>query len=56
MKLGKSTTKARDMLRKAFGEHSLSRIKVSEWRSRFKPSRVSVEDDQCSGEQCTTVK
>jgi hypothetical protein len=49
MKLGKSTTETVEMLREAFGEHSLSRTAVFEWHSRFMASRVSVEDDECSG-------
>jgi hypothetical protein len=46
LELGKSATKTLEMLREAFGEHSLSRT-VFEWHSCFKASRVSVEDDQC---------
>jgi hypothetical protein len=46
VKLGKSTTETLEMLREAFGEHSLSRRAVFEWHSRFKASRVSVEDDE----------
>jgi hypothetical protein len=38
-----------EMLREAFGEHYLSRTAVSEWYSRFKVSRVSVEDNKRSG-------
>jgi hypothetical protein len=36
MKLGKSGTENLEMLREAFGEHSLGRTVVSEWHSRFK--------------------
>jgi hypothetical protein len=46
--LGKSATKTPEMLRKAFGEHCLSWTAVSEWHSRFKAGRVSVEDDKRS--------
>jgi hypothetical protein len=49
MTLGKSTTKTLEMLREAFGEHSLSRTAVFQWHSRFKAGRVSVEDDERSG-------
>jgi hypothetical protein len=45
-KLGKSATETLEMLREAFGEHSLSRTEVLEWHSRFKVDRVSVEDDE----------
>jgi hypothetical protein len=36
VKLGKSATKTPEMLREAFGEHSLSRTAVFQWHSRFK--------------------
>jgi hypothetical protein len=49
VKLGKSTTKTPEMLREAFGEHSLSQIVVFEWHPRFKASRVSVEGGKRSG-------
>jgi hypothetical protein len=38
VKLGKSATKTLEMLREAFGEHSLSQTAVSERHSRFKVS------------------
>jgi hypothetical protein len=43
MKLDKSATETIEMLREAFGEHSLSRTAVFEWHSCFKAGRVSVE-------------
>jgi hypothetical protein len=48
MKLGKSATKTLEMLREAFGEHSLRWTVVSEWLSCFKASQVSVEDNERS--------
>jgi hypothetical protein len=36
VKLGKSTTETPELLRKAFGKHSLSQAVVSERRSHFK--------------------
>jgi hypothetical protein len=42
VKLGKSATETLEILREAFGEHSLSRTAVSEWHSNFKASRMSV--------------
>jgi transposase len=54
VKLGKSATKVLEMLREAFGEHSLSQTAVFEWCSRFKAGRVSVEDDECSGRPSTS--
>jgi hypothetical protein len=51
MKLGKSTTETLEMLREAFGEHSLSWTAVFEWHSCVKAGQVSVEDDKHSGNQ-----
>jgi hypothetical protein len=50
MKLYKSSTETTEMLREAFGEHSLGRRAVFEWHSRFKASPVSLEDDKRSGQ------
>jgi hypothetical protein len=44
--LSKSTTKTPEMLREAFGEHSLSQTAVFEWHSCFKAGPVSAEDDK----------
>jgi hypothetical protein len=46
MKLGKSATETYEMLREAFGEHSLGWTAVFEWHSRFKACRVSTEDNE----------
>jgi hypothetical protein len=46
VKLCKSVIKTLEMLREVFGEHSLSRAAMSEWHSRFKASRASLEDDK----------
>jgi hypothetical protein len=54
VKLGKSTTRTLEMLREAFGEHSVSRTAVFEWHSRFKVSRMSVVDDEHSGRPGTS--
>jgi transposase len=54
VELGKSATETLEMLREAFGEHSLSRAVVFEWHSRFKAGRVSVEDDERSGRPSTS--
>jgi hypothetical protein len=40
LKLGKSATEALQMLRVAFGEHSLSLTAVFEWHSRFKAGQI----------------
>jgi hypothetical protein len=49
VKLGTSAIETLEMLREAFGKHSLSWTAVFEWHSRFKAGRVSVKDDECSG-------
>jgi hypothetical protein len=54
MKLGKSATKTLEMLREAFGEHSLSQTVVSEWYSHSEASLMSV-DDECSGRPSTST-
>jgi hypothetical protein len=51
LKLSKTATKTLEILCEAFGEHSLSRTAVFEWLSRFKASRVPVEDDERSRRQ-----
>jgi hypothetical protein len=53
MKL-RSATETLEMLREAFGEHSLSQTAVFEWHSRFKVGRVSAEDDRHSGQPSTS--
>jgi hypothetical protein len=50
VKFGKSATETHEMLREAFGEHSLSQTAVFEWHSCFKASWVSDRDDKCSGQ------
>jgi hypothetical protein len=54
VKLCKSATKILEMLHEAFGEHSSSWTAVFEWHSRFKAGRVSVEDDEHSGQPSTS--
>jgi hypothetical protein len=54
VKLGKSVTETLEMLRKAFGEHSLSQTVFFEWHSSFKTSQVSAEDDEHSGQPNTS--
>jgi hypothetical protein len=49
VKLGKFATETFEMLREAFGEHSLSQTAVFEWYSHFKAGRVSVEDHEHLG-------
>jgi hypothetical protein len=54
VKLGKSATETLEMLREAFGEHSLSRTAGFEWHSRFKAGRVPLEDTEHSGRPSTS--
>jgi hypothetical protein len=54
LKLSKSATETLEMLREAFGKHSLSQTAVFEWHSRFKASQVSAEDDECSERPSTS--
>jgi hypothetical protein len=54
VKLGKSTIETLEMLCEAFGEYSLSWTVVFEWHSRFKAGRMSVEDDERSGQLSTS--
>jgi hypothetical protein len=54
VKLGKFATETLEMLREAFGGHSLSRSAVSEWHSHLKAGRVSVENDKRSGRTSTS--
>jgi hypothetical protein len=49
VKLSKAATETLEILRQAFGEHSLSWTAVFEWHSHFKAGQVSVEDDKHSG-------
>jgi hypothetical protein len=48
VKFGKSSTETFEMLREAFGEHSLRWTAVFEWHSCFKAGPVSAEDDKRS--------
>jgi hypothetical protein len=51
---GKSATETLEMLREAFGEHSLSWTAVFVWNSHFNAIRVSIEDDERSGQPTTS--
>jgi hypothetical protein len=54
VKPGKSATETLEMLREAFGEHSLCWTAVFEWHSRFKADQVSGEDDERWGRPSTS--
>jgi hypothetical protein len=49
--LGKSPTEILETLPEAFGDHSLSRTAVFEWRLCSKACRVSHEDTDIQGDQ-----
>ena len=52
-RLGKTTTEAHEMLKKAFKEDALSRTQVFEWFTRFKREEMSAEDHPHSGRPST---
>jgi hypothetical protein len=52
-KLGKTATETYEMLEQAFGETALCRSKTSEWYSRFKNGRTSIDDDLHTGRSST---
>ena len=45
VKLGGSTTVTYEKLRRAYGEHSLSREQVFRWHKSFLEGREQVEDE-----------
>ena len=53
-RLGKTGAETYEMLQAAFGESCLSRLKTSEWYSRFKSGRRSFEDDPRPGRPSTS--
>jgi hypothetical protein len=54
VKLRKSATETLEMLREAFGEYSLSPTVVFEWHSCYMARRLSIEDDERSGQSSTS--
>jgi hypothetical protein len=48
-KLGKTATETYEMPQQAFGETALSLFKTSEWYSRFKNGRTSIDNDPHTG-------
>jgi len=53
-RLGKTATKAHEMLQKAFKEETLSRTQVFEWFAGFKRGEMSVENHPHSGRPSTS--
>ena len=49
-----STTKAVELIQKAYGDAALSRTTIFEWHKRFREGRESVKDDERSGRPTTS--
>jgi hypothetical protein len=52
-KLSKTAAETHQMLKEAFGDHSLGQTQTYEWFKRFKKGRMSVDDDERSGQPST---
>jgi len=53
-RLGKTATKAHEMLQKAFKEETLSRTQVFKWCAGFKRGEMSIENHPHSGRPSTS--
>jgi transposase len=53
-KLGHSSAETIPMIKKAFGDDSMSEAQIKLWYRRFKDGRESVESDQRSGRPSTS--
>jgi transposase len=53
-KLGHSSAETIPMIKKVFGDDSVSEAQINLWYSRFKDGRESVESDQRSGRPLTS--
>jgi hypothetical protein len=56
LKLGKSATETLEILREAFGEHSLTRTTVFEWAVGCQLKITNVHDDQAPAERQKMLK
>jgi hypothetical protein len=52
-KLGKTASETHEMPKTAFGDNVMGRTQTSEWFSRFKRRKTSVEDSEGSGRLST---
>ena len=52
--LGKTPTEALKLLQEVYGDDTMSRTRLFEWRRRFKEGREEVEDDHRSGMPSTS--
>jgi len=54
VKLDENATETYEKLKRAYGEHALSRTQVFRWHKSFLDGRESVEDEPRSGRPCTS--
>jgi len=54
VKLNENATESYEKLKRAYGEHALSRTRVFRWYKAFLGGRESVEDEPRSGRPCTS--
>jgi len=54
VKLNENATETYEKLKRAYGEHALSRTQVFRWHKAFLDGRESVEDERRSGRACTS--
>lgn len=54
-KLGKNGVETYELLRKIYGEETMSRSRVYEWHKRFKKGREDVHDNRKTGRPRTTT-
>jgi len=54
VKLGKSGAETFEMIRRAYGNEAMSRVRCFEWHMPFKRGRTSLEDDERSGRPSTS--
>jgi len=54
VKLNENATETYEKLRRAYGEHALSRTHVFRWHKAFLDGRESVEDETRCGRPCTS--
>jgi hypothetical protein len=53
VKLGKSGAEMFEMIRCAYGNEAMSRVRFFEWHACFKRGRILLEDDERSGRPST---
>ena len=53
VKLNENATETYEKLKRAYGEHALSRTQIFRWHKAFLDGHESVEDEPRSGRPCT---